>query len=192
MNLELDKFRNELSDIFVENELTRILYIMHLEPTRYPTTSGHIVCLYCDNPDTKYLSIPGEEWLGYYFCNEHENIALRDTHIYCRKENIVSITNELLDELKLIGNIKVKRTSGNIDDGWCISFLSNEVSLLSASRVISICNRHFDNDYFISVYKNNTTKNCMISELLYLNNIHVDYKLILHRYLMHQTPLVEE
>ena len=66
-------------------------------------------------------------WMfGFYRCDQHKSVAVRDCNAYCHREKIVSMVDARVALTELFRNLeaipfKVRRTSGALEEDWILN-----------------------------------------------------------------------
>jgi hypothetical protein len=103
-------------------------------------------------------------WRAIYYSKEYKSSALNDSIRFCTEESIYPINEHLVNYLleKQLTTIKVKRSSGNIEDGW-------NILVKSSTR--------FDktsNEILLNVTSGELQKSITLDEFVILNDLDLD------------------
>ena len=82
-------------------------------------------CDYCGpmphGKEAEMVCLPGDYFMGVIACDKCDDKAKRDIENYCKANLRYLITNEKIKELGLGGDLKIKRSSGEVENGWRVS-----------------------------------------------------------------------
>jgi hypothetical protein len=88
-------------------------------------------CFYCNSNQSIITHEVEHRNKGILTCEEHEVLGIRDTKAYLHKHKIVffhdiSKYSEMDEFKKILGNIQVIRSNGDIDDDWTFANMIND------------------------------------------------------------------
>jgi hypothetical protein len=95
--------------------------VEHVEPYRM-TFVSYGSCDYCgpmpEGKSSGSTYLPGDYHMGIITCDKCRDKALLDIKNYCIKNLRYLITTQKLEQLGLAGDLKIKRSSGEVQSGW--------------------------------------------------------------------------
>lgn len=121
-------------------------------------------CFYCDCTQGIITHEVEHRNKGILTCKEHEVLGIRDTKAYLHKHKIVFFHdinkyNEMNEFKKILGNIQVIRSNGNIDENWTFANIINDnLAILTKNK----------NNWKITLVKDDIQKDIYFSD--FLNN----------------------
>jgi hypothetical protein len=129
-------------------------------------------CFYCGiNHYDDYII---DYMFGIRACKWHQSNAERDNRAYCHRMKIVSLHTERKNPLfarliqELMKDVKVKRSSGLIEDGWSL----RSIDLYGGYTFI----RKIDEDWCIGlVNRDSKSKNVSFKDLIQVNEFNTDF-----------------
>ena len=138
-------------------------------------------CFYCNSNQSIITHEVEHRNKGILTCEEHEVLGIRDTKAYLHKHKIVFFRDILkyseMDEFKkILGNIQVIRSNGDIDDNWTFANIINDnPAILTKNKnnwKITLVKDAIQKDIYFSDFLNNKLKYCQIENFEnILNNL---------------------
>jgi hypothetical protein len=124
-------------------------------------------CFYCNSNQSIITHEVEHRNKGILTCEEHEVLGIRDTKAYLHKHKIVFFRDILkyseMDEFKkILGNIQVIRSNGDIDDDWKFANIINDnPAILTKNKnnwKITLVKDDIQKDIYFSDFLNNKLK----------------------------------
>jgi len=124
-------------------------------------------CFYCNSNQSIITHEVEYRNKGILTCEEHEVLGIRDTKAYLHKHKIVFFRDILkyseMDEFKkILGNIQVIRSNGDIDDDWKFANIINDnPAILTKNKnnwKITLVKDDIQKDIYLSDFLNNKLK----------------------------------
>jgi len=124
-------------------------------------------CFYCNSNQSIITHEVEHRNKGILTCEEHEVLGIRDTKAYLHKHKIVFFRDILkyseMDEFKkILGNIQVIRSNGDIDDDWKFANIINDnPAILTKNKnnwKITLVKDDIQKDIYLSDFLNNKLK----------------------------------